>query len=343
MANVKSGNPLFVVSSERDQYRLLSLSKSEITVYRLNSGSGAVEYSRTISGIDGTALQKAVYSNTGLFIADSNRALLLDEDLQELWSAQMPDSIKQKNVTNILYLKNDYLIFCGKNWSLNAYHTSQTTNSSKTVLKNIQADYSSFAPEDLNDFNYFIQGSFLNELKNPEITARLKQGNYGADEKQWLSNTLSVARLYSQSAASSDFGVRKEKSAFETDSASFETILVQLALLSTEQTQSAAAGIISACTNKSNCRALLTNLCGYDPDGKLLDAIEINAQKAGNKDAAYLKSICDAVYSICLFMGRPAYNKKGKDILKNFMGLGYSSSTKTYARDTLKKIIALEL
>ena len=67
------------------------------------------------------------------------------------------------------------------------------------------------------------------------------------------------------------------------------------------------------------------------------------ARWSKNKDTAYLNTICDSVYSICLFMGRPAYNKKGKDILKSLMGIGYSSKTRNYARDTLKKIIALEL
>ena len=118
---------------------------------------------------------------------------------------------------------------------------------------------------------------------------------------------------------------------------------MQLALLCTDNTQSACADILSKSTNKTYCRALLTNLTGYDPDGKLLTAIERNAELAGNKDSAYCNIICDAVYSICKFMGRPAYNKHGKDIIKRFMGAGYSSNTRTYARDTLKKIISLEL
>ena len=87
----------------------------------------------------------------------------------------------------------------------------------------------------------------------------------------------------------------------------------------------------------------MSNLCGYDPDGKLLSAIEKNAELAGTKDSVYCNIICDAVYSICLFMGRPAYNKQGKDIIKRFMGNNYSSNTRLYARDTLKKIISLEL
>ena len=343
VASVKSGNPLFAVSPDRSKYYLISLSKSEITVYKINSNDGNVQMSKSLNGIDGTALTKLSFSETGLLIADSNKTILIDNDFREIWTAFMPDKLKKNTINQIVYLNDDYLVFCDKNWSMNAYHTSQSTNSSKAVIKNIQFDYSSFAPVELNEINYYSESAFYNSLKEPDRIIKLKEGNYNSDEELWLTQTLSVARLYSLNAGSSDFGIHTEKSIFETDSAGFEAILLQLALLGTKQTQNAAAAIISASTNKSYCRVLLSNICGYDPDGKLLEAIDRNANRTGNKDSAYHKSICDAVYSICLFMGRPAWNKKGKDILKNFMGKEYSSTTRTYARDTLKKIISLEL
>ena len=142
------------------------LSKTEITVYKLNSKDGSVLQSRSISGIDGTGLVKSAFSEAGLFIADSSNALLIGYDLQDIWSAKMPDTIKKKTVNQIIYLKDDYLVFCGKNWSLNAYHTSQTTNSNQSVQKNIQSDYSSFAPLDLNEINYYGMGSFSNSIKD---------------------------------------------------------------------------------------------------------------------------------------------------------------------------------
>ena len=81
----------------------------------------------------------------------------------------------------------------------------------------------------------------------------------------------------------------------------------------------------------------------YDPDGKLLDALELFASKVDYKDSALITSICDVVYSICLYMGRPAYNTKGKDIIKTFLYPSFDFKIRTYARDTLKKIIELEL
>lgn len=345
VAKVQSGNSLFLVSSDFQDFRLLSLNKNQITIYKLNAKDGSVLASKTINDLDGSSLIKSVYTDSGLFIADSYNAVLLSEDFTEIWSASMPENLRNQTINQLAYLKDDYLLFCSKNWSMAAYHTRQTTSSKNagTVLKKIHTDYSSFAPLELAEINYYLQGDFLSYLKDPERISRLKQGNYKTDEEEWLTQTLSLAKLYHMDALSSDFGTRTEKSVFQTDSAGFETILVQLALLCTDQTQNAVAAILSDSNNKLYCRTLLANLYGYDPDGKLLEAIERNAVKAGNKDSAYLNTICDAVYSICLFMGRPAWNKKGKQILKSFMGAGYSYNTRTYARDTLKKIIALEL
>ncbi len=341
VTTVKAGEPVFVVKPDKSDFRLLSLSASDITIYKLNKNDGTETASWKIKGINSANLIKADYTDTGVFLADLNRGILTDENGNELWKAKMPANLRNKTINQIIYLNDNYLVFCDKNWTMNAYLTSQSTN--KTVLKNIQSDYSSFSELDLTEFNYYTQVGFFSHLKNPEREKEIIAGNFGIKEQEWLTETLSVARLYYLDSTSSDFGIHIENSVFKTDSAGFESILVQLALLCTDNTQQACADIISKSTNKSYCRALLTNLTGYDPDGKLLSAIERNAESAGNKDSAYCNTICDAVYSICFFMGRPAYNKKGKDILKRFMGAGYSSKTRTYARDTLKKIISLEL
>lgn len=341
VTSVQTGNPLFIVNKDKTDFRLLSLSQNDVTVYKLNVQDGTELSSCKLNGINGLNLLKSDFSASGLFLADSNKAELVDENYKELWSAKMPVNIRNKTINQIIYSNDNYLIFCDKNWTMNAYLTSQTTN--KTVLKNIQSDYSYFAPLDLTEFNYYTQSGFFSHLKNPEREKEIFEGNFGIKEQEWLTQTLSVARLYYMDSTSSNFGVHTEKSVFQTDSAGFESILVQLALLCTDNTQSACADILSKSNNKTYCRALLTNLTGYDPDGKLLTAIERHAELAGNKDSAYCNIICDAVYSICKFMGRPAYNKHGKDIIKRFMGAGYSSNTRTYARDTLKKIISLEL
>ncbi len=342
VAQAKGETALFSVHPDGSQFRLITLSGTNgLTVYKLDSQTGAVLHSKKLSQIKGNAAPIAT-TDSGLFLCDQNNAILLNDDLSEIWSARMPDSMRNKKVSFTAYLLQDYLLIFDRNWSINAYHTAQST-SKKTVLKNEQADYFSFAPLDLSEFSYFYEGTFFNQIKDPSISEKIKGQNFGEIEAQWLTRTLSIAKLYSMDATSSDFGIHTEKSVFETDSAGFETILTQLALLGTLQTQNAAADIISKSRNKSYCKVLMANICGYDPDGKLLTALDRNAELAGNKDTVYLFTLCDAVYSVCFFMGRPAYNKKGREIIKKFMGSAYPSTVRSYARDTLKKIISLEL
>ena len=269
------------LSNRREAVDVLLHPGRGVTVYKLRSTDGFVEESKTISDIDGTALLKAELSDTGIFTADSNKAVLLDYDYKEIWSANMPVNVRNKTINQIAYLQNDYLVFCSKNWSMDAYHTSNI----KTVHKNIQSDYSSFAPLVLTEIDYYTQAGFFNAIKDSSIPTKIKDGNYSTKEQQWLTQSLSVARLYFLDATSSDFGIHTEKSVFETDSAGFEAILIQLALLCTDQTQASAASIISESRNKLYCRTLLSNIYGYDPDGKLLDAIERNVSHASSSDS----------------------------------------------------------
>lgn len=343
VTSVKAGNLIFLVSPDKSDFRLLSLSSSEIKIYKIDLETGYELASWKLSGINGDALLLSVYSDSGIFLCDSNSAILFDEDFHELWTGRLPSEVKTKSINQLFYLQQDYLVFCNKNWSMNAYHTCQTTSKSSSQNKNKNLYYSDFISVDLNDFNFYIQDSFFDALKNPERVQKIKEGNFGTSEAEWLSQTLSIARLVEINSTSQTFGTHREASVFETDSKGLESILTQLTLLCTNQTQNAAAAIISKSNNKSVCRMLMVNLTGYDPDGKLLQAIEKNALQAGNRDTHYLTTICDTVYSICYFMGRPAYNKQGKDILKNFLGPAYNSDVRLYARDTLKKIIALEL
>ena len=99
-------------------------------------------------------------------------------------------------------------------------------------------------------------------------------------------------------------------------------------------------------TNKeSDIYAALSgvSLNGYDPEREILDAIEIAALKVSPSNEKLIKKICDSVYSITFFMGRPAFNAKGKKILTLFISPAFSDKSKAYARQTLKKITELGL
>ncbi|HZK19362.1 MAG TPA: hypothetical protein VFC68_01415, partial [Treponemataceae bacterium] len=82
---------------------------------------------------------------------------------------------------------------------------------------------------------------------------------------------------------------------------------------------------------------------GYDPEGKMIDAIEhiLPTNKTKVNETIIILS-ADAVYEICRFMGRPAFYAKGKDILVRM--LSYRNIIVwEYTIQILEKIIKLQM
>ena len=83
-------------------------------------------------------------------------------------------------------------------------------------------------------------------------------------------------------------------------------------------------------------------LC-YD-DGKIIDAMEVLSRKPNFKTNTMLqKEFCKTLYEICRFMGKPVTLDKGKNILVYLLTSSLNEEIKTFARETMEKIIALQL
>ena len=54
-------------------------------------------------------------------------------------------------------------------------------------------------------------------------------------------------------------------------------------------------------------------------------------------------AMCDAIYEICRFMGRPAFYSHGLEILTSLFYPQYDNSVHEYARKTLTKIACLKI
>ena len=342
----KSTSPFFAVTDDKSDFLHLDLLSDGVIVNEIDKNSGQITHSVKIQGIDGKNIKKISLSDQGLFLCDQKSACLYNKNGNEVWSAKIPYT-KNKEIWNyLIYTDDNYLIFCQKDWTLNAYHV---TSSKKSVIgknnKTFKKSYSDFIKINPDKYSLLYTDSFGNDLISEERISSLKNGFYGKNEEEWASQILSICQLYFSDISTSNFGTRIEKSIFDLDSAGFEKILIQLLLLGTADSQNTAASILSKTTNKSYIKAILTGISenAYDPDGNLLSALAFTADKVDYKENSLINSICDAVYSICLFMGRPAYNSQGKDILKNFLYPNYSTKTRTYARDTLKKIMTLDL
>ena len=78
---------------------------------------------------------------------------------------------------------------------------------------------------------------------------------------------------------------------------------------------------------------------GLDTDGELLDALDYVLSKADLRDTSVLNSICDSVFRICNFMGKPMLLEKGRHIISRIMNGRYQQESRDYARSVLEKIV----
>jgi len=336
----KSDNGIFVVSVDLSEYFYIEQNSNNVIINKINSENGNISYSKKIEDLNGEKLVQSYFNDAGLFLCDNKKAFLFNSNGTELYAANMPE-IKQQNWNYIFNLNDNYLVFCNKDWSLTAFRISQSAG--KSVSSKSNNNYNSFYQLDMLPFNVVYTQDFGNQLTAEERTIALEEGNYGDLEKKYLSEVISICNIYNAEISSSDFGTRKEKSIFDLDVTGFQNILKQLSLFCNDNTQNIAANIIKKSSNRNYSLYLINNVTGYDPDGDLLKALETKSVQITPRDVNYINSICDLVYEICCFMGRPAYNTKGKKILKQFLGSNYDVKNRKYASDTLRKIIALEL
>lgn len=334
----KNQNYNFIVSKNRQFFLLLELYPDSITVNVVSETDGEILNRNKIQGIKGQNLIASYLNESGLFLSDSSNACFYNYDNQELWSAHLP-SQKEKKWNYIFNLDSNYFVFCDTDWSIKAYKVCSDSGKNNMTKK----DYSSFYQPDFNLNSLLYLDRFDKSLLEQNRIEILKNGNYGDKERIYISQVLSICDLYNEKMNTQEFGVRTEKSVFETDSRNFENILFQLTLFCNDNTQKTVANLIKNSDSRDYSNFLMNNFIGYDPHGDILNALEYKVNSINHKDIGTLKSVCNAVYSICLFMGRPAYNRKGKLIMKKFMGPEYDIQIREYARDTLKKIMTLDL
>lgn len=82
---------------------------------------------------------------------------------------------------------------------------------------------------------------------------------------------------------------------------------------------------------------------GFDYDGQMLAMLEEIVIKKGRLNMQLMIPVCDAVFSICRKMGKPAIFNKGKAILSRLNTNQFTSPVRDYSKQTLEKLIALQI
>ena len=332
----------FCVSDDKKDLAVLIPSDKKLLVYFINPSNGKVLQS-FITEINAFELKKTYLSKSGLFLADGKNACFYKKD-GGLINKSLFENQNLKSAWSYLSFTNEnYLIMCRKNWTLDAFHFAQASGPLKKNEKNAYNPYPSYILINKEQF-YYSSGSFDNSMTDKSLLDLLKRGNYGQKEEELLSNVLSTGYAYNDSLNKSDFGIRIENSIFDSDTSGLEAILTLLPYFSCSSCTECAALIIRSADNYSILNAILTGLAenGYDPEGKILAALEARALSINPKNVTTINKLCDAVLSICHYMGSPAYFSKGRSILRNFMSPQYDAKCRQHVREVLKELVEFQ-
>lgn len=234
------------------------------------------------------------------------------------------------NSTYPFFLEPGFLVFSTPDWCINAYRIVQTTEKYKGKMQ---------IPQVYNDKDYKIQKTYkLDEC----ITSLLQDDTSECEQDilKILSYEIQDMMTYYYLPKEQQNRIRNTKGFLNTIKAleicgntglGCYTSLLSLIIEEERDFSVVTAAIKSA-----------GNLC-YD-DGKIICAMERLSRKAEfRNDVLLQKEFCNTLYQICRFMGKPALLKKGKDLLVYLLTGTTNEEIKNFTRETMEKIIALQM
>lgn len=277
-------------------------------------------------------------NSNGIFAINSKTASFYDNFGRIVWKKSVSADPMEKPLYHLFSSDNTLLLFT-ENWSINYYNVHKTTGT-----KSIPQFEFSTIPAELSYKNFYRRQIFGTEIFEesmiPMVQEELKAQNYGAKEKDYTIDLLYYIDEYLSDTNSENFGIQDTYQEYEKNiGLTSKLILLSFSFENTEFTKRILS-ILETEKNKSLIVAALTGITqfGYDPDFKLINQIEIISKMIPAKDEVVISHILDATYSICAFMGKPAFEQYGNLIIKNFLSSRFSEKTRKKARDTYVRI-----
>lgn len=357
---VSSDNSMFAGTAKDDKPFFLAAGASRAALVQPLSGNAKITLFDTKSGgilstltIPNINMNRPAYTasyENGILIADDRHAAFISDDGICEWSAVLPQKSSSESWNYLTYTSSGFLILCRTSWAVSGYRVTQDMQThSISGKKSVRPDYGSFIRSEGTDSTPFdvwaITGGLGSGLTGDDRRGSLLQGMYGRKEITWTQELLDAGRAYLSYLRSSGSGGRQAPSVFSSDITGTDRMLSQLSLYGTNTFPPLIAQLLNSEKNSTHMRTLLETAadCAYDPDGSLLDSLDRALFSIPVQDDPQLLSLCDAVYSVCRFMGRPAFYRHGRDILSKLLFLQYDNRVRTYARKTLTRIADLEL
>lgn len=355
-SNYKSPSKLYPLKNEKDLL-LINGSPSTINLVSLSDGKlksksiyTNLSPSQNLSHIDETS--------GGIVLSFTDNAICISPTLKIQWQAVYN---KKKNFRYAFSTDYGYLVICTDDWVVEAFRMQQSFQKSKYTYKTkslcpYSLKFKKSSPLYPLEMNYFRQNY-------DSILSFYKEENFGEEKpsSDSLSTLDSQAELISEETFYVDLN-----SQFSDFVLAYQTCheysASQLYMKEDMNEASAVLDLLSQSGTFSSWNDLsylmkevddptillmlvkAAGIIAYDPDGKMLSTLEkISHSWPDKKDELFYKAICDSVYEICAFMGRPTFFETGEKILTYLLSKPFLSGIKSYSRETLKKVITLKL
>lgn len=337
---LKSNSSFF---SNDKNYNLPSLfvfqSGENVSVSYIDENTGTVLKNQKINDIKFSDIQVFERLESGeIFLCDSQNAKVISSEGLNTWEAKLPSGTEKEQGIYYLYSEDGNLILIKRNWTCNSWKTIQkiTKRNNSTNKRDYNSWYEIKSDSFLINYATDVDRKIIGKTRLDKI----KNGFYGTDEIEFYSELASMLQTYSNSLVKQTTNTREELTVFQLDTTGTNTLFYELSLFDTESALKLQKQFLLRENNPLYMNTILQSVAsyGYDPDGELLKSMEALLQKNKLKNETVQLSICDAVFSVCRYMGRPAFNHKGNMIIKRLMQTSTSSKVQLKARETLKKI-----
>ena len=344
----------FVPVSQSLSALLLSSSGKSVKVILFENRTGKIVNIFYADALDFLRLSaaKGALGGEGIFLSDDRTGRVYDTAGNIVWSAALPSASSRAGNWNFLsYTKNNVIVICSKSWVMNGFRTVQRLSGKKNV-SSVQKKsgnpvrYENFYNIDTAQFNRYFSESLGEDILGKNRISVLQKGMYGPDEINFSSKLFSVCKAYSQFLSSASSGARtEEKSIFYRDTIGLQETVMQLSVLGTDEVPELIASLIQTEKNMQNLAFLMkaAGQCAYDPDGRMLRAIEKRLLTLPPRNTTVLVALSDAAYEICRFMGRPAFFSHCMEIQKSLLSNQYDNTVHEAVRKNLSKTAALNM
>lgn len=342
-----SGCEFLVLNNSKSVLVINAGTKTRVITFN-NSDGRVSDYFNVPANYSNLSCSSVTKDGQGIFLSDNTKAYVYTPSGILNWCGLLPKGNKNTAWNYVSYTHSNHVIVCSNAWIVNGYRTSQSLSKKTSAFQNNKKlDYSDYYNVDTSYFESFnFNGKIDSEYLGKNRIETLRSGNYGKQEIKIASDLLSLSKAYTNHLTMSNSGARPDfKSVFETDASGIQEFLNQISLMGTDDYSKILATLIKNEPKDDNLKTLIiaAGTCGYDPQGLMLSAIDFRMTEINAKNTGILNSMCDSVYEICRYMGRPALFEHGIAILTRMMYPQFSSSTKDKARQTLLKISKLRI